>query len=58
VWQDREAFVAGERAAMARSLQMMLPSQQALGALGNGLQHLEARMQVTFQFLHTTGIPA
>ena len=37
--------MAGERAAMARSLQMMLPSQQAIGMLGGGLQRLEGRMQ-------------
>lgn len=43
--QDRDAFVAGERAAMARSLQMLLPSQQALGMLSGGLQRLEGQVQ-------------
>lgn len=42
--QDRDAFVAGERAAMARALQLLLPSQQALGVLSSGLQRLEARI--------------
>ena len=39
--QDRDAYIAGERAAITRSLQMMLPSQQQLGALSSGLQKLE-----------------
>lgn len=43
--QDRDAYVAGERAAMARALQMLLPSQQAIGVLSSGLQRLEARVQ-------------
>ena len=30
---------------MARSLQMMLPSQQAIGMLSGGLQRLEGRVQ-------------
>jgi hypothetical protein len=34
---------------MARSLQMMLPSQQTLGMLSSGLQHLEQRMQVVYR---------
>lgn len=43
--QDKEAYLAGERAAMTRALQLILPSQQAIGMLSSGLQRLEARVQ-------------
>lgn len=42
---DHEAYAAGERAAMGRALNMLLPSQQALGMLSGGLQRLEERVQ-------------
>lgn len=42
--QDRAAFLAGERAALGRAFRESLPSQQALGALCNGVAQVSARM--------------
>lgn len=42
--QDKAAFLAGERAALGRAFRESLPSQQALGALCNGVAQVSARM--------------
>lgn len=42
--QDTAAFLAGERAALGRAFRESLPSQQALGALCNGVAQVSARM--------------
>lgn len=54
--QDAAAYAAGERAALSRAFQLVLPGQQALGALQAGLAALRASAAADTAALRTTQI--
>lgn len=47
--QDRGTYMAGQSAALMEAFKLALPSQQALGSMGSGLQRLQAQVRCPVQ---------